>query len=145
MEKIKDYSFGIIPILKCEGGEFKFLILENVNSKAWGFPKGHKEGEEDELEAARRELFEESGINEIKLIDGLRYSEKYNTVRKGIPLDKTVIFYAALVNEDNVIMQEEEISNFKWATYEESLNTFIHDNPKRILSELMSDLKKLSI
>jgi 8-oxo-dGTP pyrophosphatase MutT (NUDIX family) len=142
MEKIKDYSFGIIPIYRKEKEEYRFLMIEGVKGKAWGFPKGHKEGEEEEIETVTRELFEETGISEIQLIENLKYTENYDTFRKGIPVNKTVVFYAGFVKDDNVTVQQEEISNYKWATYEEALNIFFHENPKRILTELINDLKK---
>jgi 8-oxo-dGTP pyrophosphatase MutT (NUDIX family) len=143
MEKLKDYSFGIIPIYKQNEEENRFLIIEGKNGKAWGFPKGHTEGDENEIETARRELFEETGIKNVQLIEGLRYAENYDIVRKGVSVSKTAVFYAGFVQNNNVVVQEDEISNFKWATYEEALNTFLHENPKRILVKLVSDLKRL--
>ena len=49
---------GCILINSCE----KILIVRNVLSGYWGFPKGHKEPYETYTEAAIRELQEEAGI-----------------------------------------------------------------------------------
>ena len=63
----KEISAGMIvynPILK------KFLLLEY--SSHWGFVKGRIELGEDENKAAKRELKEETGIVEFKLLDDFK-------------------------------------------------------------------------
>ncbi len=42
----------------------------------WGFPKGHVEGDETLLEAARREIAEETGLYEITFIRDLGSYER---------------------------------------------------------------------
>ncbi len=145
MEKIKDYSFGIVPILKRKDGILQFLIIQGAKGNNWAFPKGHKEGDETEIETAKRELFEETGISEVDLIDGLRYTESFETIKNGVPADKSVVFYVGFVTNDDVTIQEEEVSDFKWATYEEAMNVFIYENPKRILTQVVEDFKNLNI
>ena len=56
-------SYGVIPV---HNG--KFLLLKQ-NKGHWGFPKGHKEGNETDEECALRELKEESGIANCVLSD----------------------------------------------------------------------------
>lgn len=55
------------------------LIVAHPN-KVWAFPKGHIEPSEDPLIAAKREIFEESGITEVQLICELG---KYKRFRIG--------------------------------------------------------------
>lgn len=44
------------------GGRRRWLLLRNRKRHEWGFPKGHAEGDESDLETALRETAEECGI-----------------------------------------------------------------------------------
>jgi len=50
--------FGCI----CLDGKGNVLLVKGRQSKKWSFPKGHCEGKESDLDCARRELLEETGI-----------------------------------------------------------------------------------
>ena len=63
---INDASFGVIPFKKIKGVWHVFLICHHDGH--WGFPKGHPEGEETSIQAAERELFEETGLKISKLV-----------------------------------------------------------------------------
>jgi 8-oxo-dGTP pyrophosphatase MutT (NUDIX family) len=45
--------------------DFRFLLVQDAKTKKWGFPKGHREPQDvSDLATARRELFEETGLQE---------------------------------------------------------------------------------
>ena len=43
----------------------------------WGFAKGHVEQNETEIETAKREIQEETGLTDLKFINGFKRLEKY--------------------------------------------------------------------
>jgi 8-oxo-dGTP pyrophosphatase MutT (NUDIX family) len=57
-------SSGAIPLKKV-GGEWRVLLLRSF--KYWDFPKGMVEEGEDPLEAAKREVQEETGLSKFKI------------------------------------------------------------------------------
>ena len=61
------------------GNEEKYLLLKNRKG-AWDFPKGKVRKNESIPNAAKRELFEETGIRDINTIDG--YFEKFSYKKK---------------------------------------------------------------
>ena len=61
---------GIIPISYIER---KVLMIQHPEGH-WGFPKGHVEFDETELTAAKRELYEETGISLNFVLDTEKYS-----------------------------------------------------------------------
>lgn len=62
---------GIIVI---NMNDFEILLVRGKKSKKWGFPKGHMEFGETEQETAKRELFEETGIElNVELKNRIRY------------------------------------------------------------------------
>ena len=52
-------------------GEKEFLLLHYVSGH-WDFPKGNIEAEEDELQTARREILEETGVQDVEFLKGFR-------------------------------------------------------------------------
>lgn len=57
----REYSYGVVPLKLVEKAVFILLIFHK-GGKHWGFPKGHKDHQETDLETAKRELKEETGL-----------------------------------------------------------------------------------
>ena len=72
----QDYGYGVIPVRKVGDG-FEYLIIHHQIGH-WGFPKGHKEAGESDLEAAKRELVEETGISDIEILPNAEFLVHYN-------------------------------------------------------------------
>ena len=87
----KDFAFGGI-IFKNIDGTKKVLLAKKPQFTSWDIPKGHKEGEETEMEAAIREIAEETGYKNIKLSEE-RVLVSYEAEKNGEKLSKTVTFY----------------------------------------------------
>ncbi|HTL71107.1 MAG TPA: NUDIX domain-containing protein [Candidatus Eisenbacteria bacterium] len=47
------------------------VLVVNQRGNSWSLPKGHIDDGEDDLAAARREILEESGIRELRLVRDL--------------------------------------------------------------------------
>ena len=60
MPTIRDSAYGLVPICSIASGLHYLLILHNKGH--WGFPKGHKDAGESDLETACREFREEVGL-----------------------------------------------------------------------------------
>lgn len=114
----------------------KVLLVYEKRGNFWGFPKGHMEEGETEIETALREVKEEVGID-VKINPEKRYPINYII---GNEIDKTTVLYLATPITEDVVMQEAEIENFKWCSYEEALETLTFDNWKELFKEVMKEL-----
>jgi 8-oxo-dGTP pyrophosphatase MutT (NUDIX family) len=69
----------------CAGGiiinDNKEVVIVNQNYDSWSLPKGHVDPGESVLETAIREIYEETGIKEVKLIKPIG---KYGRYRIGL-------------------------------------------------------------
>ena len=86
METIKDYSYGVIPLLK-EGNQWKVFLINQIprrGSLFWTFPKGHPEDDETHKETALRELVEETGIIPDTVIEEKIFKQAYTFVYKNL-------------------------------------------------------------
>lgn len=139
-EMRKEFSAGIIPIVRDEKG-IRVLMLKQQSGN-WSFPKGHIEKGESAIDAARRELWEETGISECDIKDEKTlFYEAYVFTREGIEVPKENTFFVGfLPSELPVVPQEKEIAGYKYATLDEAIETFTYPEPKRVLEEVKAYL-----
>ena len=115
----------------------KVLLVYEKNRNFWGFPKGHMEKGENEIETALREVKEEVGLD-VEIIDKeKRYILNY-IIRDEI--DKTTVLYLATPKNKEIVMQESEIEKVKWCDFEEALETLTFDNSKEVFKKVINDL-----
>lgn len=70
--QIRVFSAGV-AVLRRGDGQWRFLLLRAFQH--WDFPKGQVERDERPLQAARREVMEETGITELHFHWGHSYIE----------------------------------------------------------------------
>src|SRR3989344_2049600 len=130
----KDFSYGVIPGI-AKRQEYKFLLICSAGEDGyWGFPKGHKETGENNIAAARRELFEETGINKITIIETQTFEDKFIYNREGIDQDRLVTFYLGLVDrEPTLVLQDEEIQDAKWLDFDSAHKLLSFETLKKII------------
>ena len=120
-----DKSYGIIAVLRHERKEDRFLILRQVKGH-WSFPKGHGERNETPLESALRELSEETGITDIQILDLPTISDTYVYEKDVQKVKKLNEYFIGIIKNDYVTTQEEEISEYIFATEAEAIATFTY-------------------
>ena len=127
----KEKSCGCI-IIK----DKKVLLVYEKNRNFWGFPKGHMEDGETEIETALREVKEEVGLD-VEIDKKRRYTLNYVI---GNEIDKTTVLYIAKAKNKKIIMQENEIENTKWCSFEEALNMLTFDDWKEMFKKVIDDI-----
>ena len=130
----KDFSIGVVIFYK--GNEVEYLLLKHKQGH-WSFSKGHPDEDEEKLETATRELREETGIRELVLLDKEPLlEEKYEFInKKGKQVLKNVEYFIAEVKDKTVIIDETEILDYKWCSYQTGLNSITFKESKNILNE----------
>ncbi len=107
-------------------------MLRNDKSK-YDFPKGNIEIGESELNAAVREAREETGLPDIKLVDGFAEKITYFYLRPGgAKVHKSVRYYLGYTDSVNVKISNEH-RDFVWMTLEEAMRATIYENIKILL------------
>lgn len=104
----------------------EYLLIFNKKGGAkghWGFPKGHVESGESEKQTAEREILEETGIRAVADTQ-FRCVTTYSP-REGVMKD--VVYFAARVDNPDIVLQESEVADFMWADYDTAAKTLTHD------------------
>ena len=114
------------------------ILLVHHNAGHWDFPKGHIENGETEEQTAIREVKEETNID-IIINNKYRYTTSYSP--KENVMKEVVYFLAQNIDEDKK-PQLEEVSEVKWFTLEEAMNTITYENSKEILNKLKKDIEE---
>ncbi|MBQ3141815.1 MAG: NUDIX domain-containing protein [Clostridia bacterium] len=108
-------------------GEPMYLLVRNRSGQS-GFPKGHVEGKETEVETALREILEETGVNAA--VDD-RFRREYGYVLSNKKRKLAVYFVARY--EDEIPQALDEISNIWVVPYKQALSTLSFENDRSIL------------
>jgi len=141
MEIKQDYSCGVIPVIKTDQGWNVFLIYQYGSSGDvfWTFPKGHLEAGESPLEAATRELLEETGIV-ATLREDIAFEQAYTFLYEGCQIEKKVTYYLGIASSTSFSIQEDEVQEAGWFSFEEAAQKLTHDSAKEILQSVSEAL-----
>ncbi len=120
-----------------------FLLLGFKKRKIWCLPKGLIEKGESEVEAAQREVEEETGINDIKLIDKIG-AISYKFWLRGRRYHKTVHFYLFETKQETARVSWEH-DTCDWFNYEAAHIMLTYPKEEEILKkgyEIIVNLNK---
>ncbi|MFI4859740.1 MAG: bis(5'-nucleosyl)-tetraphosphatase [Phycisphaerales bacterium JB063] len=109
-----DFSYGMIPFRVVEGRR-EFLLVQH-HAGHWAFPKGHADEGESPLQAAQREMLEETGLAPVRTVSTPAFEERYKFIkRSGKKVRKTVTYYLCeLAGDAAVQIQPAEIADHFW-------------------------------
>lgn len=134
-----------VGIVLCRNG--KVLLFARADQKAlqWQFPQGGLEANEDIVEAAKRELQEETGLSKVKLLHVMQEPIKYDFPQEMIqkwsknnPWNKSgyvgqeqywVLFeFCGSDTEINFLTHPEEVEfkDYKWTDISEAVKEIIY-------------------
>ena len=125
-------SCGAIVYTK-DGGCIKYLIICSKEG-IYGFPKGHMEEGETEVETALREISEETGLA-VRFIDGFRAEDSHAFVRDGETRLKRIVYFLGEYSNQIPSAQESELSELCLLDYEAAMSVFQYESSKRLLTE----------
>ncbi|MGA8842154.1 MAG: NUDIX domain-containing protein [Nitrososphaeraceae archaeon] len=130
---LEEHSAGIV-LYRSDDNSSNMILLLHYGNGHWDFPKGNIEVNETQIQAAVRELEEETGINRFRLVPGFKETLVYNYKKKSAQVAKTVTFYLGITTISKVVISSEHIG-YVWLTYQESVKILTYDNAKKLLTQ----------
>jgi 8-oxo-dGTP pyrophosphatase MutT (NUDIX family) len=128
---MEERSAGAVIYREAEHSRF-FLLLQNAGR--WGFPKGGVEKGESEMQTVMREVKEETGLTDLRLVPGFRKVIEYFYRRDGKNIHKQVVYLLGVTDQEKVKISFEH-QGFGWFPYQEALERASYDNSKVTLTE----------
>jgi len=124
------------------------IVCQHGNS--WSFPKGHVEDGESELAAAKREIFEETGITDAQFVRDLGSYERYSIGKDGTGEDRgrglrRRIFFLFRTRQATLKPQETEgeITEARFVSPDEVLAMLTHPKDRAFFEQHMEEITAL--
>lgn len=126
-------SAGIVVFYKDED-QVEYLLLHYAAGH-WDFAKGHLEEGETNLQAAHRELREESGLT-AQLVPDFEDAFSYWLTDRVTHerVHKTVTFYLGETKNKAVVLSHEH-QGYKWLPYHEAIKHLTYGNARALLDK----------
>ena len=113
-------------------GEVRYLLIRD-SYRNWGFPKGHLEPGEPPADAARREVIEETGLEDLLLHGPIQVIDWYFRF-KGRTIHKFCHFFLFESRTGEPVPQSDEgITACVWRERDEAVETISYDNARGVL------------
>lgn len=132
----KEEAVGIILFNQ----EEKVLVVFKKWIQKWEFPQGKIEKGESKIEALRREIKEETGIEDLDIVKDFNSKTHYRFKRDEFVVNKTVDYYLGVTDRGVVLSSEHE--KYCWCTYREACRLLVHKNHIEVLTEAVNKIKK---
>ena len=134
-QRCKDFSAGGVVV---RNRDVVVIIPKRkgaTGDEVLGLPKGHLDGDESEVEAAIREVREETGVDAepIERLGEISYT--YD--RRGQPIDKRVAFYL-LEYRSGELAHDHEIEHVRWMPLEEAARSLTYEGEREMVQRALS-------
>jgi len=127
----RELSAGGVVIHR-DGGPLRYLLIRD-SYRNWGFPKGHVENGESVIEAAQREVVEETGLRGVSVLAELGpigWQFRFG----GRLILKTCHFFLMETSDTGTNPQRDEgITECRWATFGEAERLVAYENARGVL------------
>lgn len=136
-----------ILLIKSAGGivinkNGKILVVSQ-HGTSWSLPKGHLDEGESELEAAIREIYEESGIKKLELVKELGNYKRYKIAKDGTE-DKSelkiITMFLFKTVEEVLIPVDPENPEARWVDKKEVVELLSHSKDKEFFLRASNEL-----
>jgi len=108
------------------------ILVVNQKGDSWSLPKGHIEPYEARLQAAKREIYEESGINDLELVRELGTYKRYRIGPGGDDMSelKNITFFLFRTTQTDLSPRDKDNPEALWADKEQVAGLLTHPKDK---------------
>ena len=137
---LDEKSCGAVLFKRQRDGSLKYALLHH-EAGHWDFPKGHQEKNETEERASEREIREETGIDDIEIVNGFKEGVRYFFKKGEETVYKEVIFFLARTMTEKINLSSEH-TGYAWVSYEHACKKLTYNTSKDLLKKADDFLKR---
>lgn len=119
------------------------VLLVRQPNDVWSLPKGHIEANENPLDAAKREIFEESGVSELNLIMELGTYKRFKIgqfIKDDESEIKTIRLYLFTTDQRHTNPRDPNHPEAKWVNRFKVAKTLTHEKDAEFFLDVISKL-----
>lgn len=140
-EVVRETTSGGIIFRRNEKGQVEILLIQDAKNR-WTIPKGHVEPNEEPRATAEREIQEETGLQEMKVLNWLgkvnfRYRRNHTLV-----LMTMHIYLVHGLGDTNKLKPEDWLSDIKWLPAAEAVDKIAYDDIGKLILMGMKKIRK---
>ncbi len=120
------------------------VLVVNQRGKSWSLPKGHLEEGEETLEAARREIYEESGLKDLKYIRALGSYERMRIGKDGGESGeelKKLTFFLFEATAEFLKPVDPDNPEARWVDRDQVATLLTHPKDREFFLQVLSELQ----
>ena len=119
------------------------VLLLQYPQGHWDFPKGHvEETDADHFATTRRELGEETGIEDIDFIENFVERSEYSYRHKGKKHIKQVYWYLAETERITVTLSHEHRGHM-WLDWDQAEELLTHNETRKVLKNARNHMRSI--
>ena len=120
------------------------VLVVSQNGDSWSLPKGHLDPGESALEAAIREIREESGLTEMEFVKELGTYERYRIGEGGMGEDQTelkrITIYLFTTTEEDLKPEDPDNPEAMWVNREDVVSLLTHPKDREFFESVISSI-----
>ena len=121
------------------------ILLVHQNNDSWSLPKGRLEAGETQLQAALREIKEETGIADLELVSDLGEYQRHRIGKSGKGDDpsvlRTIHLFLFSTSQAQTAPDDPSISEARWVEKEKVCDVLTHPKDRDFFSKIMHQIQ----
>ncbi len=131
-EIIRETTAGGVIYRRNEKGEVEFLLAQDAKDR-WTVPKGHIEPGETPRQTAEREIQEETGLKEMKVLNHLGKTQFRYRRQNSLVLMTMHIFLVKALGDTNRLVKEEWMNGIGWFSFAETIDKIEYEGIEKLI------------
>ena len=139
-EIVREPTAGGVIFRRNQKNEVEILLIQDSKDR-WTIPKGHIEEGETAQETARREIGEEAGLHDVKIIGWLgKINFRYRRIDKLVLMTTQVFLVKALGT--NAIQKEDWMNGIRWFSFADALDEIEYEDIGKLILLAMKKIRQ---
>jgi len=131
-EAVSETTSGGIVFRRDKNGQAEILLIQDAK-KRWTIPKGHVEPGEEPRGTAEREIQEETGLKEMRVLNWLgKVNFRYRR-NKTLVLMAMHIYLVEAQGDTNQLKPEEWLNDIKWFPAKEAIDKIEYEDISKLM------------
>ena len=140
-EIVREPTAGGVIFRRNQKNEVEILLIQDSKDR-WTIPKGHIEEGETAQETAKREIGEEAGLHDVKIIGWLgKINFRYRRIDKLVLMTTQVFLVKALGNTD-AIQKEDWMNGIRWFSFSDALDEIEYEDIGKLILLAMKKIRQ---
>ena len=140
-EIVREPTAGGVIFRRNQKNEVEILLIQDSKDR-WTIPKGHIEEGETAQETAKREIGEEAGLNDVKIIGWLgKINFRYRRIDK-LVLMTTQVFLVKALGDTDAIQKEDWMNGIRWFSFSDALDEIEYEDIGKLILLAMKKIRQ---